>query len=351
MTRQGTNEFHGDLNFFYQSDGLTSNNSDGLVNPDGSFVNACGRRGRCPWTRDKYNDFTAQLGGPIVKDKLWFFASYQYQRDSQSDIGVATDNPLAFKRVLRRPLLRQAELADQPGPQAGRHLPPGREEHGQRHRHRRGADSTAWTRRSKTPTPGLAYTGVLSDKTVLEVRYSGFYGDVERRPHRPRPAARPAPLLRPRHLFISGGHYYWYETEPRRTTVTAKISHLADNFLGASHDFKFGVQYSDAVARGLYGYNDLVFTYTLRRRAVRLRLRAAALQLQRQQPQPGRVPGRHRPRERPALAQPRRALRPQQGVLRRAGRARRVRAARPAPPSRGPTSTPGRTGRRAWAST
>ena len=40
------------------------------------------------------------------------------------------------------------------------------------------APSTAWTRRSKTPTPGLAYTGVLSDKTVVEVRYSGFYGDV-----------------------------------------------------------------------------------------------------------------------------------------------------------------------------
>ena len=41
VTRQGTNQFHGDVNFFLQTDGLTSNNSDGLVNPDGSFVNAC----------------------------------------------------------------------------------------------------------------------------------------------------------------------------------------------------------------------------------------------------------------------------------------------------------------------
>ena len=45
---------------------------------------------------------------------------------------------------------------------------------------------------------------------------------------------------------ISGGHYSWYETEPRRTTVTAKVSHLADQFLGASHDFRFGVQLSNA---------------------------------------------------------------------------------------------------------
>src|SRR5687768_3249099 len=68
VTRQGTNEFHGDLNFFLQTDGLTGDNSEGLVNPDGSFVNACGDGQRCPWTRDKYHDFTAQLGGPILKD-------------------------------------------------------------------------------------------------------------------------------------------------------------------------------------------------------------------------------------------------------------------------------------------
>ena len=41
VTRQGTNEFHGDLNFFWQIDGLTSNNTDGIVNPDGTFFNAC----------------------------------------------------------------------------------------------------------------------------------------------------------------------------------------------------------------------------------------------------------------------------------------------------------------------
>ncbi len=54
VTRQGTNEFHGDLNFFWQSDGLTSNNTDGLTNPDGSFTNACADDDtrRCPWTRD-----------------------------------------------------------------------------------------------------------------------------------------------------------------------------------------------------------------------------------------------------------------------------------------------------------
>jgi outer membrane receptor protein involved in Fe transport len=109
----------------------------------------------------------------------------------------------------------------------------------------------------------LGYTGVLSDSTVLEVRYSGFYGDV---------SMRPTDTDQPRDLnrfydidtgFISGGHYYWYDLGPKRTTLTGKMSHLADNFLGASHDFRFGVQYSNAEAGGLVGYNDLIYTYSV----------------------------------------------------------------------------------------
>ena len=46
------------------------------------------------------------------------------------------------------------------------------------------APTTAWTRHSNTPTPGLTYTGVLSDKTVVDARFSGFYGDVHGRTHR-----------------------------------------------------------------------------------------------------------------------------------------------------------------------
>ncbi len=42
----------------------------------------------CPYNRDKYRDATIQLSGPILKDKLWFFGSYQYQRDYDSQPGT-----------------------------------------------------------------------------------------------------------------------------------------------------------------------------------------------------------------------------------------------------------------------
>jgi outer membrane receptor protein involved in Fe transport len=123
--------------------------------------------------------------------------------------------------------------------------------------------STAYTRRAKTPTPGLAYTAVLNPKTVLDVRYSGFYGNVSIGPTDPNQPRDLTHFIDNDTGEISGGHYYWYELEPKRTTVTAKVSRLADRFLGASHDFRFGVQYSDAAAPGIYGYNDLVYTYSL----------------------------------------------------------------------------------------
>ncbi|MGH9336538.1 MAG: carboxypeptidase regulatory-like domain-containing protein, partial [Vicinamibacteria bacterium] len=75
VTKQGSNAFHGDLNFYYQSDGITGRNTTDEF--DDGF----------PFHRDQYRDITAQLGGPIVKDRLWFFSSFQYQRDGSAPTG------------------------------------------------------------------------------------------------------------------------------------------------------------------------------------------------------------------------------------------------------------------------
>jgi len=264
VTRQGTNSFHGDVNFYYQNDGLTSDNSSSIRNPDGTFLNACADdpSRRCPWKRDGYGDFTAQLGGPILKDKLWFFASYENLHDSYFDVGIPSSNELYRVRQATNRYFGKLTWQISPNHKlvATFHMDDGHTDNGLAIN---SAPSTAWTRYGKTPTPGLAYTGVLSPKTVLDVRYSGFYGTVSGGPTNPN---QPKDLTRFYDVDtgqISGGHYYWYELQPKRTTVTAKISHNADRFLGASHDFRFGVQYSTAVAKGIYGYNNFVYTYSL----------------------------------------------------------------------------------------
>jgi hypothetical protein len=263
VTRQGTNEFHGDAGFYWQGNGITSNNTEGIANPDGSFLDACPDGvNRCPFVRDKYTDLSLQLGGPIIKDRLWFFASYANQRDYYWDVGVDASNPLTATRSRTDRYFGKLNFQISPHHKlvGTFHLDKKDDDGGLS---TNSAPETANKRTAKTPTPGLGYTGVLSDKTVVELRYSGFYGDVKQLPTDPN---QPRDLDRYYDIdtgFISGGHYYWYDLGPKRTTVTGKVSHLADNFLGSSHDFRFGVQYSKAQAGGLVGYNDVIYTYSL----------------------------------------------------------------------------------------
>lgn len=159
VTRQGTNVFHGDANTYFQSAGLTARNTTDAV--DRGF----------PYNRDRYRDGTVQASGPFVPDKFWFFGSLQYQRDWDSQPGV--DPKLVTKNDSRR-MFYKFNYAMTP-----------------KHRLMHGyhndyyfipdiatnftAPSTVSMSRGDNPTPNVVYTGVLSDKTFVEARYSGFF--------------------------------------------------------------------------------------------------------------------------------------------------------------------------------
>ena len=59
ITKSGGNEFHGSVNYYLQNDSLVSDDDN---KADAGFSTF---------------DTAVTLGGPIIKDKLWFFASYQ----------------------------------------------------------------------------------------------------------------------------------------------------------------------------------------------------------------------------------------------------------------------------------
>lgn len=66
ITKSGGNQFHGDLFTYLQNKNWTPNNVKYRQNKD-LIVYA---------SRDTNNDLGGSLGGPIAKDKLWFFAAY-----------------------------------------------------------------------------------------------------------------------------------------------------------------------------------------------------------------------------------------------------------------------------------
>ena len=62
VTKSGTNEFHGSAFYLTTDDGFTGNKSDGVNLGIGDFDE---------------DIFGFTLGGPIVKDKLFFFTNYE----------------------------------------------------------------------------------------------------------------------------------------------------------------------------------------------------------------------------------------------------------------------------------
>ncbi|MGA8409428.1 MAG: TonB-dependent receptor [Candidatus Acidiferrales bacterium] len=73
VTKSGTNDFHGDFFDYFRNNVLDARN----------YFNFVGQ----PQATFKNNQFGASVGGPIIKDKTFFFADYEGQREG---VGVVT---------------------------------------------------------------------------------------------------------------------------------------------------------------------------------------------------------------------------------------------------------------------
>lgn len=69
--KSGTNQYHGDVWEFFRNDVLNANQWENKFNGPGNFL---------PREALRWNMFGATFGGPIWKDKLFFFVDYQGQR-------------------------------------------------------------------------------------------------------------------------------------------------------------------------------------------------------------------------------------------------------------------------------
>src|SRR5262245_36547597 len=97
VTRSGTNNFHGTLFENLRNDVLDA--KDWFVNFNG-----------LPKPQERLNDFGGVLGGPVFKDKTFFFFSYEGQRlrnvlrgfaAMQVDIGLQPQFLISEKLALR----------------------------------------------------------------------------------------------------------------------------------------------------------------------------------------------------------------------------------------------------------
>ncbi|HEV8348041.1 MAG TPA: TonB-dependent receptor [Vicinamibacterales bacterium] len=246
VTRQGSNVFHGDLNYYYQNDAFVSRNTTSDFD-----------RG-WPYHLARFKDVTFQTTGPFIMDKFWFFGSLGWQRYADSQPGVDPNYPgqtttsrwfwkFNYNLTPNHRLMHGYHDDNGIGGGAVNQFT---------------APSAATQGRGHNPTPNVVYTGVLSSKMVLEARYSGFWWMRSDGPN------LDEPTIMTRYVdadtgYITGGISGWDERRSYRSGGQVKFTRYADQFLGGGHDLNLGVQYIATGESGLFGSNDTITTYGL----------------------------------------------------------------------------------------
>jgi hypothetical protein len=239
VSKQGGNDFHFDASYYGQLQRLTSQ----------PIKLPCDcPEGESGFVRSVFRDFTTHLGGPVVKDRLWFFGGYQYQRDHFSP-------PSADRRFPNE------QDADRVFWKINWQITPNLKlmhSYHDNYNLYRGPYNLYFPYLSgstgESHNPSLTFadlTHVVSANTFWDARVSGYYWTGESVPN--------SGYTSPAHYDVatgisSGGSWTFSSGTESRTVVHGKVSHYAADFLRADHDFKFGVQFVDAGTDGVYGY-------------------------------------------------------------------------------------------------
>ncbi|HCS48609.1 MAG TPA: hypothetical protein DIW61_10270 [Candidatus Aminicenantes bacterium] len=227
VTKSGGNVFSGALSYYGQFQAL---NDDNNPDPDKYFSRQIHR----------FYDTALTFGGPVLKDRLWFFGSANltendvtgWRVDPQYHAGTKVNNYM-FK--LSSQIVKNHKLVgafsyryyDQPGvpnPWATREYARGYHE--------------------GIPSWNVMYTWILSKNAFFELKSAGYSYRRTGLSYQGE-----AGLSNPVHYdyltgVSSGGVLYPYWVDYSRFQANASISYFADNFLGGDHDFKMGVQYN-----------------------------------------------------------------------------------------------------------
>lgn len=245
VTKSGGNTFSGGLSYYGQFQSLTDDN-----NPKDDLELSIPSNKVFSFNRDKYYFASINLGGPIVKDRLWFFGLYEKYEDSYSpwlyDPKYPTKwlgNKALFKlsaqlgekhRLLGSYYYEDYEFPESPDEY---NLPETiSNEIGHTH---------MWT---------LLYTFMISNNAFFELKYSGwrtfddYYpsmgGDIN------------DPIIWDGYYGTTKGAPWWvWDGSMDRDQANASFTYFAEDFLAGDHEFKIGVQYTHGKSEWVGGYS------------------------------------------------------------------------------------------------
>jgi hypothetical protein len=229
VTKQGGNTFAHDASFYWQADRLASH-------PTALPCNTCSVP-QSRYRRDAYRDVTIHSGGPLARNRVWFFAGYQHLRDASSQPG--TD-----------PMFPQRSEVDKLFAKLTSQLTP-------RLRLMNSFHNEFWvdpdrptivqpyetTLRSEGSRPTATFghlTHVVGNSAVWEARVAQFRAPEETRPvsgnrTTPQRIDQATGIVSGNGASVLGLRYH-------RTTAAASLSYFITGLPGGSHMVKAGVQ-------------------------------------------------------------------------------------------------------------
>lgn len=230
ITRSGGNQFHGDFETFFQ-------------NQDFAGTNVPDPQPKVPF---KSYDVSAQLGGPILRDKLWFFAGLDFPHIETHPFlysGVTTDTYAKYIAKLTYKINKDNTFQ------------------GFAHRNDHNAEGNgggAYTLPEATITNhapqsswNASWISLLSSQTTFEGRLGGIshhYKDIEDQPN-----------LSSHYDLATGiesvNAHLRSDHRQQRYQANAALSHHAGDFLGKGHDFRFGAEIERSTSNIVDSYN------------------------------------------------------------------------------------------------
>ena len=246
LLRSGTNVFHGLAEALYRNGSLTATNVPADVvaaNPDLS-----------PAQTDIVSDNSVQIGGPLVRDALWFFAGAHFYYARLTPGGYPAEVPPGVRtaaagapspsesspRVLFRPTWKSSDRSTLSGfVHAERTLAQGRGAAP------RVAPEATLEEHSGTIAWNGHFTRVLSSSTVIDAAYSGFHGTQNLEPYN---GVTPG-WYDIAADYYSVNSYYSYDAGRDRQQVQGTVNRLT-----GAHDLSLGGVFNAGSAQTTYGY-------------------------------------------------------------------------------------------------
>jgi len=259
VTKSGGNEFTGHMEFLFQGKkgdspaGLWQSDNNGAYLEDFPDMTS---------PLSKLLDVNFHLGGPIKKDKLWFFAGLQYYRTQDYETGF----PEAIDYKQPRGFIK---LTSQISPSLSINASVEHDTYTGEYRDGSSINAPEATVNQTSPetVPNFSLTYVLSPKTFFDVKASMFSGYYYLEPRMGRDVnshyyINDNPALPPGsgNKFYDNATYY-YLADRGRYQANASLTHYAEDFIKGNHDFKFGAEIEHSKVRTRYGYTGTNHTY------------------------------------------------------------------------------------------